>query len=240
MKQREIKENTFLKGVADGIPICLGYLAVAFAFGIFAVAHGLHVWEATLISVANMTSAGQLAAVPMIASGSSLIELAASQLVINLRYALMGVSLSQKMDDSVRLRDRLLIAFVNTDEVFAVATTKQAVGRQYMFGLTATSYSGWVIGTFVGAIAGELLPTIIITALGIAIYGMFIAIILPAMRASKKVSFCVLLAVGMSCLFHYVPVLSAVPSGFVIIICAVTASAVAAGLFPVTKSEVTS
>lgn len=233
----QIKENTFLKGIIDGVPICLGYFSVAFAFGIFTVSNGLTSLEALLISMTNVTSAGQLAAVPIIVSGGTLFELAASQLVINLRYALMSISLSQKLDGSVRLADRFLIAFVNTDEVFAVATSKEEVGRTYMFGLILTPYIGWSAGTAVGAIAGSILPELVIAALGVAIYGMFIAIVVPPARENKHTLFCVIAAIVLSCAFKFLPLLKSVPAGFVIIICSVAASAFAALLFPLEKEE---
>ena len=116
------KKNLFLKGLVDGIPICLGYISVSFAFGIFAVENGLSPLEAIFISMTCVTSAGQLAAVPIIALQGGLAQLAISQLVINMRYALMSISLSQKLDREVTLADRFAIAFVNTDEVFAVAS----------------------------------------------------------------------------------------------------------------------
>ena len=109
------EQNSFLKGIKDGLPICFGYLSVSFAFGIFAVSNGLGIFEALLISMTNVTSAGQLAAVPIIVSGGTLLELAMAQFVINLRYALMSVSLSQKLGQSVRLFDRFVVSFVNTD-----------------------------------------------------------------------------------------------------------------------------
>lgn len=112
-------KSEFNRGIHDGLPICLGYLSVSFAFGIFAVGNGLSGIEAILISMTTVTSAGQLAGVPIIASGGSLIELAVTQLIINLRYALMSISLSQKLDNSISMADRFLISFVNTDEVFA-------------------------------------------------------------------------------------------------------------------------
>ena len=230
---KNIKENTFLKGIVDGIPICLGYFSVAFAFGIFAVSNGLSSFEALLISMTNVTSAGQLAAIPIIVSGGTLFELVASQFIINLRYALMSITLSQKLDSSVSLFDRFIIAFVNTDEVFAVASSKEEVGRKYMFGLILTPWLGWSAGTIVGAVAGNILPALLISALGIAIYGMFIAIVVPPAKENKHVLFCVLIAIVLSCLFRFVPLLSKVQSGFVIIICAVIASAVSAVLFPI-------
>lgn len=230
--------NSFKKGVVDGFPICLGYLSVAFAFGIFAVAQGLTAGESLLISMTNVTSAGQLAAVPIITGGGTLIELAVTQLVINLRYALMSVSLSQKLGKSVRVPDRFFIAFVNTDEVFAVASgQKGKVGRRYLYGLILTPYVGWSLGTILGAVAGNIFPAVVISALGVAIYGMFVAIVVPPMKRSRPLVLCVLIAVALSCAFKYLPWLKAVPQGFVIILCAVVASAVMALAAPV-KQEV--
>ncbi len=222
-----------MQGIRDGIPICLGYLSVSFAFGIFAVESGLSIWEALLISMTCVTSAGQLAGVPIIGAGGSLIELAATQLIINLRYSLMSVSLSQKLGKSVKMADRFLISFVNTDEVFAVSSGKgDAVGKKYMYGLILTPYFGWSIGTLLGAVAGNILPAIVISALGIAIYGMFIAIVIPQAKKERSVALCVCVAIALSCIFSYVPGLSKVSSGFVIIICSVVASALFAIVAP--------
>lgn len=229
-----MKKNDFKRGLIHGVPICLGYLAVSFSFGIFAVGQGLSILEVILISMANVTSAGQLAGVPIVAGAGSLIELASTQLIINLRYALMSVSLSQRMDQSVRPLDRFLIAFVNTDEVFAVSAVQpEGVSRSYMYGLITTPYLGWAVGTALGAIAGDVLPAVVSTALGVAIYGMFIAIVVPDAKKHKPTALCVLLAIALSLLFYYTPGLSSVPSGFVIIICAVAASAVFAFFAPI-------
>ena len=219
--------NRFKQGLIDGLPIGIGYLSVSFAFGIFAVSGGLRVLEALLISMTNLTSAGQLAAVPIIISGGMLNELIASQVIINLRYALMSVSLSQRLDKTVTLRDRFIIAFFNTDEIFAVSASKpERVGRVYMYGLAIPPFLGWSLGTLLGALAGDILPDIITNALGIAIYGMFIAI-----------AGCVALSAALSCAFYYIPCLKAVPSGFVIIICAIMASGIFALVAPVKAQE---
>lgn len=231
------RDKEFLNGIKDGIPICIGYFSVAFAFGIFAVANGITSIEALLISMTNVTSAGQLAAVPIMVSGGTLLELAASQFIINLRYALMSVLLSQKLDKSISLADRFIIAFVNTDEVFAVAASKSSVSKKYMFGLILTPFLGWSAGTFIGAAAGSILPKIVITALSVAIYGMFVAIVVPVAKEDKHVLFCVAIAIILSCLFRYVPLLSGVQSGFVIIICSVVASALTAAIFPYEEKE---
>lgn len=225
------KENTFTKGIVDGLPICFGYLSVAFAFGIFSVGNGLSVLEAVMISMTNVTSAGQLSAVPIIAMGGGFLELALTQFIINLRYSLMSVSLSQKFDRSIRLLDRFVLSFVNTDEVFAVASSKpHKVKRAYMYGLILTPYLGWSLGTLIGALAGDVFPPMLTSALGVAIYGMFIAIVLPAAKKSRSTALCVLLAIALSCLFRFTPGLCKVPTGFTIIICAVAASALFAAL----------
>jgi len=228
------KENIFLEGIKDSIPIFLGYLSVSFAFGIFAVENSMTVLETLLISMTNVTSAGQLAAVPIIASGGTLIELAVAQFVINLRYALMSVSLSQKLGKSVRMIDRFIISFVNTDEVFAVASGKEKnVEKNYLYGLILMPFLGWSGGTLIGAIAGNILPEIVISSLGVAIYGMFIAIVVPVVKTSRPTALCVLIAVLLSCAFEFLPVLNKLPGGFVIIICAVVASALMAVISPI-------
>lgn len=233
-----MKHSSFSKGIIDSVPIFLGYLSVSFAFGIFAVESSLSVLEALMLSMTNVTSAGQLAAVPIIATGGTLIELAATQFVINLRYALMSVSLSQKLGKSVRLKDRFIIAFVNTDEVFAVASGKEGtVERNYLFGLIIPPFLGWSIGTLVGAVAGNVLPQIVISSLGVAIYAMFIAIVLPVVKKSRSTAAVVILSVVLSCLFYYLPPLKSVPGGFVIIICAAVSSVLMAIISPLEEKE---
>lgn len=233
-----MKKEKFLKGIKDGIPIGLGYLSVSFAFGIFAVESGLTIWQTLLISMLNVTSAGQLAGVPIITGGGTLVEMAVSQLIINARYSLMSVSLSQKLSKSVSLADRFLISFVNTDEVFAVASGKKGlVGKSYLYGLITTPYFGWSLGTLIGAAAGNILPASVISALGIAIYGMFVAIVMPVVKENKKNLACVITAIMLSCLFYYIPCLKQIPSGFTIIICAVLASGLFALIAPIEQEE---
>lgn len=232
--------NSFSNGFRDGIPIALGYLSVSFTFGIMAVAGGLPASLAVAISMTNLTSAGQFAGLDLIIASGSYFEMALTQLVINLRYALMSVSLSQKLHKSVTVFDRLLIAFGNTDEIFAVAMSKpKEVGKKFMFGLILSPYIGWSLGTLIGAVAGSLLPESVRSALGIAIYGMFLAIIIPPVKHNKTVALVVLIAAAMSVAFKFIPVLSNVSSGFVIIICAVVAASVGALIKPVpAESEV--
>ncbi len=224
----------FRKGIRHGIPIALGYLSVSFAFGMKAVGDGLTWLQAVLISATNLTSAGQMAGLPLMLGGASLYEMALTQLTINLRYGLMGLSLGRKLDDSMGTVQRLIFSFANTDEIFAVASSQPGkVGKHYLYGLMLTPFLGWTLGTLLGGVAGTVLPAFVRSALGIAIYGMFLAIILPPAREKKPVRMVVALSVALSLCFHYVPGLNQVSSGFVIIICAVAAAAAGAALFPV-------
>lgn len=233
------ENNSFKIGLISGMPICIGYFSVAFAFGIFCIQNGLTILEALLISMTNLTSAGQLAGAPIIAHGGSFAELIMTQLVINSRYSLMSVSLSQKLGKSIKMLDRFVIAFANTDEVFAVASSsKNNVGKKYMYGLIILPFIGWSLGTFFGALAGDILPQVITSALGVAIYGMFIAIVIPTAKRDTAMLFCVLLAMLLSCAFYHVPVLkNNIPGGFIIIICSVISSAIMAFVSPLKFEE---
>lgn len=238
---RTVSLNSYSKGLKDGIPIGLGYLSVSFTFGIMAVNSGLPVWVAVLISMTNLTSAGQFAGIGLIATSAPYLEMALTQLVINLRYSLMSLSVSQKADKSFGLSQRLIVSFGVTDEIFAVATGKPSeIGTRYMYGLITIPYAGWALGTFLGAAASTILPASVCSALNIAIYGMFIAIITPPAKHSKPVLKVILLSVTISCLFRYLPVLNRLSGGFVIIICAVAASVAGALLFPVRDLETAS
>jgi len=226
--------NSFKKGLTDGLPIGLGYLAVSFSFGILAVASGLNVWQATLISMTNLTSAGQFAGLTVMTSNGQLIEMIVSQFVINLRYSLMSVSMSQHIDKSMNLPKKLFFGEFHTDEIFAVAMGRPGkLGPKYFAGVIIAPYIGWSLGTLLGAVCGEILPAMITNALGVALYGMFIAIIIPPMKHSFKVSIVVAISVIMSVCFAYIPFLKNISSGFAIIICAITSSVFGALVFPV-------
>lgn len=229
---------TYREGLRDGVPIGLGYLSVSFGFGIAVVSAGLAPLVAVIISMINETSAGQLAGLTVILEGGTLIEMALTQLVINLRYSLMGISLSQRLDGSFSTPWRMLLSFSITDEIFAVASTKQQrVGTRYFSGLATVPYIGWTLGTLLGALAGTLLPPVIRDSLGLMLYGMFIAIIIPPARRERGVLFAVSVAVGLSCIFYYVPLFDFLSGGFSLIISAVVAAALAAWLFPVPVAD---
>ncbi len=229
--------NSYADGLRDGIPIGLGYLSVSFTFGLMAAAGGLPALAAIAISMTNLTSAGQFAGLDLILHGGSLIETALTQLVINLRYALMSISVSQKLDKKVSNLQRLIVAFGITDEIFAVATTKNGnVGSGYMYGLITIPYLGWAIGTALGAFIGAVVPNSIGDALGIAIYGMFIAIIIPPAKGNRNIIYVIIIAVVLSSCFEYIPVLNGVSGGFALIISAVSA-ALAGAIFAPVKDD---
>lgn len=230
--------EAFKKGVGHGVPIALGYFSVSIGFGLLAVSGGLSPWEAVLISMLNLTSAGQLAGVNVMFAGGSLLEMGVVQLFINLRYALMSIALSQKLDDDVRLPSRLGIAFFNTDEIFAVSSSQEGrLSEGYMYGLALLPYFGWALGTLTGAVAGLALPAVIRDGMGIAIYGMFLAIIVPPAKQSKPIRTAVLLSAAISCAVHYLPGLRHIPGGFSVVLCALVASLFCAAKYPVQEAK---
>ena len=225
--------DKYSQGFSDGLPIALGYFSVSFAFGITAVGMGLPPLIAVLISMTNLTSAGQLAGVTILAAGGGCLEMAMAQLVINLRYSLMSLSLSQKLNSKYTVLHRIISAFGVTDEIFAVASGKEGeIDKKYMYGLITLPYIFWAAGTACGAFLGEVLPDAVKSALGIAIYGMFIAIVIPPAKKSRGVLFTAITAAAVSCLMYYIPVFSGISSGITVIICTVIAAALAALLFP--------
>ena len=227
----------FRRGLMDGLPIGLGYLSVSFTFGIMAILMGLYWWEAVLISMLNVTSAGQLAGLKVMLSPGHYLEMLISQLTINIRYSFMSISLSQKVTDKFAGIWRWLFGFMITDEIFAVAVSKPVVRRSYFAGLMVMPYIGWTGGTLLGACLGDVLPTSVMSALGIAIYAMFVAIVVPVMKSKKSVVGVVCIAGVLSCAFNYVPILNRVPAGIAISICAVVAAVVMAIIKPIDPEE---
>ncbi len=233
-----MKKNEYLLGVRRGLPVGLGYFSVSFGFGAMAVSKGLSVTQATLISATNLTSAGQFAGLSTIVENSGLWMMILTQLIINSRYALMSLALSQRMGAEIGLLPRLCIAFINTDEVFALAMAREhKLTVPFLYGLGLLPIAGWVSGTLFGALAGSILPSSIRTALGVMLYGMFVAIVIPPAKKERPVALVVLLAMGCSCLFAWVPALAQVPKGMPIVICTVVAAALCAWLFPVEEKE---
>ena len=229
-----MKKQEFTQGIKDGIPICLGYFSVSMAFGLSAVKSGMPVWATILISLTNLTSAGQFAGTNLLLAQSSYIELMITTFIINIRYFLMSLSVSQKVDKAFGIKDRLIASFGVTDEVFAVSMQRRSeLTFSYMLGLILTPILGWTGGTIIGAVATSLLPERLTDAMGIALYGMFIAIIVPPAREHRSVLIAVILAIAASYAFMYLPGLSALSGGWSVIIITVVVSAFAAWLFPI-------
>ncbi|MCR5100797.1 MAG: AzlC family ABC transporter permease [Butyrivibrio sp.] len=230
--------NDFKKGIKDAIPICLGYIAVSFAFGIQATEAGLSVFQAVLMSLTNLTSAGQFSSLELIVTQAGFAEMALLQFVINLRYMLMSTALSQKIASKLPTFPRLGIAYGVTDEIFGVsALYKGELKPLYSYGLISISAFGWGMGTFLGAVAGHIMPQRLISCLGLAIYGMFLAIILPEAKVKKPVMAVVISAMVMSTIFNYAPVLSSISSGFRIIIVTVIVAAAASFIAPIKETN---
>ena len=229
-----MKARDFAAGMKAGMPVCIGYFSVSFGFGAMAVAQGLTIWQAILISATNLTSAGQFAGLTVIAAGATLLEMILTQLVINSRYALMSLALGPRFGPSVGTGKRLLAAFFNTDEVFALGMAREEkLTTGYFVGAGTVSALGWTAGTAIGAFAGSVLPLSVRAALGVMLYGMFIAIVVPQARKEKPILLSVLLALIFSCLFAWVPVLKTVSAGLAIVICTVAAAVVCALVCPV-------
>ena len=228
-----MRKNEFTQGLKDGFPICLGYFSVSVAFGMTTVLAGMPLWAAVLISLTNLTSAGQFAGANLMIAGGNMLELGLTTLVINIRYFLMSLSVSQKVERKMSMKERLAVSFGITDEIFAVSMQhKGELSTPYMAGLVITPVLGWTGGTLAGGIATSFMPEALSSALGIALYGMFIAVIIPPAREERSVLFTVILAILASLAFTYLPGLKSLGGGWSIIIITILVSAVAAWLFP--------
>lgn len=233
-----MKGKQYVSGLRAGMPVGVGYFSVSFGFGAMAVSEGLNVLDAVLISATNLTSAGQFAGLTLIVASAALAEMVLTMLVINSRYALMSLALGQKLGPDVGFWQRLAIAFFNTDEIFALAMARrEPLTLPFMVGLGTMPFFGWTGGTLLGALAGSLLPVSVRTALGVMLYGMFIAVVVPPARKEKPVLVTVIIAMILSCLFEWVPALDRVTAGIAIVISTVAAAGVCALLFPVTDEE---
>ena len=233
-----MNQMNFKRGIQDGIPIGLGYFAVSFTFGMMAVSGGLTAWQAVLVSLTNLTSAGQFAGLGIIVAGGSMWEMALTQLVINLRYCLMSFSLSQKLEKNISTGHRLAVAFGVTDEIFGVSASQEGrLSPWYNYGVMSMAIPGWTLGTLVGAVLGNVLPGFLVSALNVAIYGMFLAVIIPPAKKNKSVLGVVIGAMAISTVFAVVPVLNKVSSGFVIIITTLIVAGLAAHFSPIPEEK---
>lgn len=230
------KRLRFVRGMRDGIPIALGYFAVSFALGIKANAAGLTGFEAALMSALNLTSAGEAAAITLLGLGTTYVELAFTQLVINIRYLLMSCSLSQKIAPETSILHRMLIGYGVTDEIFGISMAQEGrLSPWYSYGAIAVAAPSWTLGTLLGVLLGNVLPACAASALGVALYAMFLAIILPPARKSRVIAGLVAFSMAASALFTFLAerfAWTAMTEGFRIIILTVGISLAAAILFP--------
>ncbi|NLM36793.1 MAG: AzlC family ABC transporter permease [Firmicutes bacterium] len=230
-KSRQSQE--FSLGLRHGLPIAPGYLPVSFAFGLLAVRGGLPAWVATLISLTNLTSAGQYAGTNLILAGASLLEITLTTLVINLRYLLMALSLGQKLAPGLTLSERCLLAFGITDETFTVASLERSeISFPYMAGLIIGPYTGWGTGTLLGGIVCTLLPENLQNALGITLYAMFIALVLPPAKKSPAIRRVAGVAVGLTTALTWLPGLRLLSAGWRIMVATILACLYGAYYFP--------
>lgn len=235
---RPTKKNQFFHGVKRGFPIALGYLPVSFTFGLMAVNGGLPLWLTVFISLSNLTSAGQFAGTSLILSGAGYLEITLTTFVINIRYMLMSLSLSQKLDQRIPLWQRLIFGFGITDETFSVASSEPGrLTNEYMLGLISTPILGWSLGTLLGGLICSALPEALSSAMGIALYGMFIAIIVPPAIASRPVLIIILVSVAVTVILRYLPVFSFISDGFRVIIATIIGAAFGAYFYPVEEKE---
>lgn len=235
-QQRKTQEFKF--GLKDGVPIGLGYLAVSFTFGIMARGAGISTLQSVAMSFTNLTSAGQFAALGIIQAGAPFMEMAVAQLIINLRYCLMSCSLSQKLDSKTPFFHRFLMAYGVTDEIFGVSVCRPgSLNPFYSYGLICAAVPGWTFGTLLGAVSGDLLPERLLSALNVALYGMFLAVVIPPARNSRVLTGVILASMALSLFFAHISVLNSISSGFKIIILTVIIAGAAAFLFPLKEEH---
>lgn len=234
MKKVEQRGVWFGRGLKDGIPIGLGYLAVSFTLGIASKKAGLTSFQAALMSLTNLTSAGEFAALSLITAQAAYTEMAITQLIINLRYCLMSCALSQKIDSRAGIGHRLLVAFGVTDEIFGVSIgVAKKLSPYYSYGMMCMAIPGWTIGTYIGVVSGSVLPGRVLSAMSVALYAMFIAVIIPPCRENRVIAGIIGISMAASTAMTYLPVIRKISSGTRIILLTVLIAGVAAVIFPI-------
>ena len=221
-----------------GVPICMGYFAVSIALGIAARSAGVSSIQAALTSLLINASAGEYAGFSLIAVGASYVEVTVMEAVANARYLLMSASLSQKLDTRTRTWERLLLGFTVTDEIFGASISVEGkLSPYFTYGAFIIATLGWTSGTFLGAVLGNVLPTRLLSALAVGLYGMFISVFIPEAKKNKIVAVLVAISFALSYALEKIPVIRDVSSGIRIIILTVAISLGAAILFPVKEGS---
>ncbi len=230
--------SEFLKGMRDGIPIGLGYFAVAFSLGITARNIGLGPFTCMITSVLCHASAGEYAVYSMIGASATYVEMAVMIFIANARYLLMSCAMSQRMHPQMSFLHRLLMGFGITDELFGISIARPGMlNPNYMYGGMLVAIPMWAAGSAIGCFSGGVLPERLVSALSVALFGMFLAIIIPPAKESKLIGILIIVCFAASFMFSRLPVLSQIPGGTRTIILTIAISAVVAALFPVKEGE---
>lgn len=224
-----INQKAFKDGMKDSIPIGMGYFAVAFTLGIAARNAGLNAFQGFLASLLNNASAGEYAGFLLIAANSSYLELALVTFITNARYLLMSCALSQRLAPDTPLRHRFLMSYDVTDELFGIAIARPGcLNPYYSYGAALIAAPCWAFGTALGVISGNILPLRMVSALSVALYGMFLAVIIPPSRHDKVIGLLVISCFAVSYISTKVPILSNLTDGtrtilLTVVICSVVA-----------------
>ena len=230
---RSVNREAFHAGMRDGIPIGLGYFAVAFALGVAARSAGLHPAQGFIASLLCLASAGQYAGFSVIAAGGSYLEIAVITLVINARYLLMSTAISQRLDDRMKPVHRFGIAYFITDEIFAAEIRqKGSLNPYFTYGAGLVAAPLWALGTMLGILAGNLMPGRLVSALSVALFGMFLAVIIPPSRKDRVILGLVTASFAASWALTRIPYVRDLSSGMRVILLTIVLSAAAAALFP--------
>ena len=233
MLTSEIK-NEAMRGFRTGIPISLGYFAVAFALGIAARNAGISAAQSGVMSFGMLASAGEFAAVTLIGAGAGALEMITTTIIVNLRYFLMGCALSQKLDEHLPLIHRFLLSYCITDELFGACMAQEGKLKPvFAYSAALIAAVGWTAGTVAGVLAGNILPGWLVNALSVALYGMFLAVIIPAAGKSRVIAAVVAASMLSSYLFSILPVLRSISDGFRVILLTLLIAGGAAVLHPV-------
>lgn len=239
--QNKSNKELYVMGLRDGIPIGLGYFAVAFSLGIAAKQAGLTALQGFLASFLCNASAGEYAGFALISAGGSYLEMVMVTLIANARYLLMSCALSQRFSPQTGMLHRVLIGFDLTDEIFGLLIARPIpLTPAYAYGAMSVAIPSWAFGTAAGILVGSVLPARVVSALSVALFGMFLAIIIPPAKENRVIGIFVLLSFVLSGTANVVPLISALPSGTKIILLTVGLSCVAAHFFPVSLDELQS
>ena len=231
-------KNAFVNGLRDGIPIALGYFAVAFSLGIVARKAGLNAFQGFLSSILNHASAGEYAEFTVIMANAPYVEMALIIFITNIRYMLMSFALSQRFAPDTSIIHRLFVGFGVTDEIFGITIARpHDINPYYTYGAMTIALPSWAAGTAIGIIAGNILPASVVSALGVALYGMFIAIIIPPAKKDKIVAGAVCASFLISWIVSKISLFDRISDSMKICILTVLIAGVVALLFPISPDS---